>query len=226
MIAAVSAGRSKGGRCCCSQDAILFIVQQWLILVLHGRMRYWNPVRVSMWAPMVKHGNFVLDLPDQNCARGLRRQHSLPLLPIWKLVHSQTLGLWIAYESLCACAQLTYMKACALANDWLMNSLWKLVRLYMMSMSNVTWMRYMTTYCVSLQLALMDELCLLVCVLLCLFLSWWATSKVVWCWTKRLTYCCVKHEKFRLTVPRPQVPQESMRSPYFGAWGVLYDAMW
>ena len=28
MIAAVSAGRSKGGRCCYSQDAILFIVQQ------------------------------------------------------------------------------------------------------------------------------------------------------------------------------------------------------
>jgi hypothetical protein len=169
-------------------------------------MRYWNPVRVSMWAPMVKHRNFVLDLPDQNCARGLRRQHSLPLLPIWKLVHSQTLGLWIAYESLCARALLAYMKARALANDWLMISLWKLVRLYMMSMSNVTWMRYMTTYCVSLQLALMDELCLLVRVLLCLFLSWQATSKVVQCWTKRLTYCCVKHKKFRLTAPRPQVP--------------------
>ena len=60
----------KGWRCCCSQDAILFIVQQWLILVLHGRMHYWNPMWVSMWAPMVKHGN---------------------------------LGLWIAYESSCAC---------------------------------------------------------------------------------------------------------------------------
>ena len=80
----------------------------------------------------------------------------------------------------------------ALANDWLMNSLWKLVRLYMMSTSNVTWMQYMT-YCLSLQLASTDELRLLVCVLLCLFLSWWATSKVVRCWTKRLTYCCVKH---------------------------------
>ena len=105
MIAAVSAGRSKGGRCCCSQDAILFIVQQWLILVLHGRMRYWNPVRVSMWAPMVKHGNFVLDLPDQNCARGLCHQHSLPLLPIWKLVRSRTIGL---YESLCTRKRLAY----------------------------------------------------------------------------------------------------------------------
>jgi len=126
------------------------------------------------------------------------------------------------------------MEACALAHDWiiwtadalahnwLMNSLWKLVRLYMMSTSNVTWMRYMT-HCMSLQLTLMDELCLLVCVLLCLFLSWWATSKVVRCWTKRLTYWCVKHKKSRLTASRPQVPQESMCSHYFGTWGVLYD---
>jgi hypothetical protein len=115
------------------------------------------------------------------------------------LMHSQTIGLWIAYESLCACT-------------WCLRQMWH---------ECDTW------HIACHQLALMDELCLLVCVLLCLFLSWRATSKVVQCWTKRLTYCCVKHKKFRLTAPRPQVPQESMHSPYyFGAWGVLYDAMW
>jgi hypothetical protein len=81
-----------------------------------------------------------------------------------------------------------------------------------MSTSNVTWMQYMT-YCV-----LLDELCLLVPVLLCLFLSGRATRKIIQGWTKRLTYCCAKHQQeFKLETPWPQVPQESMRLPYCGA---------
>ncbi len=65
--------------------------------------------------------------------------------------------------------------------------------------------------------------CLLVRVLLCLFLSWRATSKVVQCWTKRLTYCSVKHKQFRSTAPRPQVPQESM--PFTLIWR-LGSTLW
>ncbi len=103
------------------------------------------------------------------------------------LVTSQTIGLWIAYESFC-----------------------------MMSTSNVAWMWYMT-YCLPLQLVLFNELSLIVRVLLCLFLSWQATRKVVHCWTK-----C------RLKVPWPQVPQESITYPTAAPapWGVLYDVIW
>jgi hypothetical protein len=39
-----SAQCSQSWLCCCSQGVILFIVPQWLIIILHGRMRYWNPV--------------------------------------------------------------------------------------------------------------------------------------------------------------------------------------
>ena len=134
-----------------------------------------------------------------------KAQESWLMNSLWKLVrsctiglyeqlmHSQTIGLWIAYESLCACT-------------WCLRQMWH--------------------ECDTWHFSCHYSLRLLVRVLLCLFLSWWATSKVVQCWTKRLTYCCVKHKKFRLMAPRPQVPQESTRSPYFGAWGVLYDAMW
>ena len=55
-----SAQCSQGWWCCCSQEVILFIVPQWLIIILHGRMRYWNPVWVSMWAPVVMlNGNLI-----------------------------------------------------------------------------------------------------------------------------------------------------------------------
>ena len=89
----------KGWQCCCSQDAILFIVQQWLILVLHGRMRYWNPVRVSMWAPMVKHGNFVMDATWWGTCQ-------------MKIAHEgfavNIRCRWIAYKSLCTHKRLAY----------------------------------------------------------------------------------------------------------------------
>ncbi len=46
--------------CCCSQEVILFIVPQWFIIILHGRMHYWNPVWISMWAPVVMlSGNLI-----------------------------------------------------------------------------------------------------------------------------------------------------------------------
>ncbi len=48
-----SAQCSQGWLCCCSQEVILLVVPQWLIIILHGRKRYWNPVWVSMWAPVV-----------------------------------------------------------------------------------------------------------------------------------------------------------------------------
>jgi hypothetical protein len=55
-----SAQCSQGWLCCCSQEVILFVVPQWLIIILHGRMRYWNPVWVSMWAPVVMlNGNLI-----------------------------------------------------------------------------------------------------------------------------------------------------------------------
>ncbi len=55
-----SAQCSQGWLCCCSQEVILFVVPQSLIIILHGRMRYWNPVWVSMWAPVVMlNGNLI-----------------------------------------------------------------------------------------------------------------------------------------------------------------------
>jgi hypothetical protein len=55
-----SAQCSQGWLCCCSQEVILFVVPQWLIIIYHGRMHYWNPVWVSMWAPVVMlNGNLI-----------------------------------------------------------------------------------------------------------------------------------------------------------------------
>ncbi len=55
-----SAQCSQGWLYCCSQEVILFVVPQWLIIILHGRMHYWNPVWVSMWAPVVMlNGNLI-----------------------------------------------------------------------------------------------------------------------------------------------------------------------
>ncbi len=144
-----------------------------------------------------------------------------------KLVHLRMRGSTPTYDVVAAAVLLLLplrVEQYDLANDWLMNSLWKLVRLCMMSTSNVTWMQYMT-YCFPLQLVLLDELSLLVRVLLCLFLSWQATRKVVQCWTKHLTYCCAEHQQFRLKTPWPQVPQESKRLPYCGA-SALGSTLW